>query len=1169
MKKNCSPDRLSNYLLIRKKLILKMKLIGILICIVGLTGAYASVYSQQTKLNLNVKNTTVKDVLKQIEDQSEYTFMYNASKIDVYREIDLNVENSSVEDILKMIFASEEVSYRIMDRHIIISSDSESEGVKFAQQPQSVSGKVTDSSGEPLPGVTIVVKGTTTGVITDTRGNYSIINIPADATLIFSFVGMKTQEIQLDGRVNINITLIEETVGIEEVVAIGYGTQKKRDMIGSVASLTSDDISRTAPVSIESALQGMAAGVQVNSGAGMPGAPQQIKIRGISSISSGTDPLWIVDGIPVQSSTMDKSFNGELNQSILAMLNPNDIESIHVLKDAAATSIYGSRGSNGVILVTTKTGEKGQPKVNVDIKTGFSNWLDSDIGYANNTEYISIMDLAFQNSGSDQYNIPNIIGALDGATQTMTREEALATNTDWLDKISQTGSFYEANVAVSQGSEKGNSYLSLRYRNDDGNLKYSNLETFSANTNLNYNLLNCFDLGYRLFASYTDNDRLKSGDGKTGAGGWSQVNSNSLPWMKVKDPEGLNGYWNSQAYVNALASIDPVNAQSNLKTVNVISALRGVWHLPVKGLSLKGEYGLNYISNRARSWRSEALLVNGAVAEERKYETKISNYNAYFNYDVPINEDHVLNLVAGVENTRQYTHYMTLKGEGLIGTFQEVGTPNTLSGSTEIGNESYLRGYFGRANYKLFDKYLVGASIRRDGISKFTSEHRWATFLSGSLGWIISEEKFFRIKQVNMLKLRGSFGQTGNTNIPSGITSDSWSVNGNVNETLEGNNNTVLESIGNSDIKWETTNSLDAGIDFGLFNNRINGSVAYYHQKVSDMLLSVSLPPSAGIRGGNSCWQNIGDMKNEGIEFDIKAVLINKKDFTWSAGFNISTNKNKVLALDPASDMNGVGILQEGEGSTVRTITKTGYAFGTWYMAEYAGVDPQKGIPLIYEVETLENGSTRHTGNIIPATVENITNNKMILDGKTSLPKTVGGFNTSIAYRNFDFSMVWSFITGSYIYSRLLQSAMTPNAGMLVANKKLLTNSWTQPGDKAYWPQVVAGNLYYYDNEGNPTTTGVSYGSDNKTPSSQYLEKGDYLKLRNITLGYTLPNELTNRYKINNVRVYVSANNLLSFTDFSDYDPEIEIDQESGGSYSTFSSMPASRTFMFGLSINF
>lgn len=1165
MKKNdLQKDRLR---LLLAKLLFIMRLVFFFICLSIFSAVATETYSQSTKLSLSLNDVTIGDVLRNIEDQSEFRFFYT-EKVSTEKKVSVDFRKTMINEVLDEIFKGTQISYRVVGRQIALFNSNNSSEYFQIGQSREIKGKVTNMAGEPIPGATIAVKGSSNGTITGADGTYTLPKVGEGSVLVFTFVGMKTQEISSQGKLVIDVKLEEETIGIEEVIAIGYGTQKKRDMIGSIASLSYDDVKKTSPISVESSLQGMAAGVQVNSGAGIPGAPQQIKIRGVGSISSGTDPLWIVDGIPVVSGPIDRSYDGETSQSILAMINPNDIESIQILKDAAATSIYGSRGSNGVILVTTKTGKKGQTKVDVDIKTGISDWAKSDIGYANSKDYIAIMDLAFKNRGAGEYSIENSIKQLDGATETMTREEALATNTNWADVISRTGSFYEANLAVSQGTDRGNSYLSLKYRSDDSNLKFNSMENYSANVNLNYNLMKNLDLGYRLYASFTDNDRLKSGDGKAGAGGWAQVNSNALPWMKVYDPAGLNGFWNSRAAVNPLAGIDPVNAQSNLKTINVLSGLNATWLTPVKGLSLKGEFGLNYVANRARSWRSSALLINGAVAQESKYETNTVNYNAYFNYDVPLNENHMLNLVTGVENTRQFMHNMTMKGEGLVGKFPEVGTPNVLSGSSQLGGESYLRGFFGRANYKLLDKYLAGVSIRRDGISKFTPENRWATFLSGSLGWIISEEKFFNFEPVSLLKLRGSYGQTGNTNIPGGITADLWSINSGTS-TLEGFNNTQLASIGNSDIKWETTNSLDAGIDYGLFNNRLNGSVAYYQKKVSDMLLAVTLPPSAGIFGGNTTWQNIGDMKNEGFEFNLNAVAISKKDLTLNLGFNISTNKNKVLALDPESDANHVGILQSGEAGIVRTITKAGLAWGTYYMAEYAGVDAQKGIPLIYEVKKLDDGTTEHTGNIIPATDENMSNNKMILKDKTALPKLIGGFNATLTYKNFDLGMVWSFVTGNYIYNRLLQSSMIPNAGLLVANEKLLTESWTKPGDNAYWPQVVAGNLYNYDSQGNPTTTGVKYGSDNNTPSSQYLEKGDYLKLRNLTLGYKVPGHLTNKYKINNLRVYVAANNLLTFTKFSGYNPELEIDQASGGSYSTFTSLPASRMFMFGLNVNF
>ena len=1151
-----------------KKMYLIMKL-TIFLLLTGLMQVSATVYSQSTKFTFNAQEKQVADVLKEIEESSNFRFFYQREQVDVERLVSVRAKGATVENILDELFRDKGIAYRVLEDNLILLTPGKLKPAgESSVQQGAVSGKVTDKTGSPLPGVTVAIKGSAQGTITDAGGAFSLNNLSPNATLIFSFVGMKSQEVNLEGRSSVNIVMEEEAIGLDEVVAIGYGTQKKRDVIGSIASLSSDDVKKISPTSIESTLQGMAAGVQVNSGAGIPGAPQQIKVRGVGSISSGTDPLWIVDGIPVVSGTIGQSYDGETSQSVLAMINPNDIETIQVLKDAAATSIYGSRGSNGVILVTTKTGKKGQSRVDVDLKTGVSNWAKSDIGYANNTDYIEIMDIAFKNRGADQYSIENTIKNLDGGTETMTREEALATNTNWADAISQTGSFYEANLAISQGSERGNSYLSFKYRNDESNLKFNSLETYSANINLNYNLLKNVDLGYRMFASYTDNDRLKSSDGKAGAGGWAQVNSNSLPWMKKYDPAGLNGYWNSKAAVNALAGIDPINSQSNLKTMNVLAGLNGTWLTPVKGLSLKGELGLNYVTNRARSWRSGAIVINGAVAQETKYEVQTANYNAYFNYDVPINENHILNLVTGVENMRQSAHTTTMKGEGLVGLFPEVGTPNVLSGSSGLGGESYLRGYFGRANYKLLNRYLAGVSIRRDGISKFSPKNRWATFVSGSLGWIISDEAFFNFEPISLLKLRGSFGQTGNTNIPGGITSDLWYINSGTN-SLEGKNNTYLQSIGSSDIKWETTNSLDVGIDYGLFDNRINGSVAFYQRKVSDMLLAVSLPPSAGIYGGNTTWQNVGDMQNEGIEFNVNALAINKRDFTWNIGFNISSNRNKVLKLDPESDLNKVGILQSGEAGIVRTITKTGLEWGTYYMAEYAGVDSQKGIPMIYEVETLEDGTTRHTGNIIPATSENMSKNLMMLQGKSAVPEILGGINMNFTYKNFDLGMVFSFVTGNYIYNRLLQSSMTPNQGMLVANRQLLTESWTKPGDKTYWPMVTAGNLYNYDNEGNPTTAGISYGSDNNTPSSQYLEKGDYLKFRNLTLGYTVPKQVTNKYNIGNVRIYAVANNLLTFSDFSGYNPEIEIDQKSGGSYSSFTSLPASRIFMFGLNVNF
>ena len=1039
-------------------------------------------------------------------------------------------------------------------------------------QSKVVTGTVTDKEG-PLPGVTVIIKGTTSGMSTDTNGQYLITVPDNDATLAFSFIGYASQEFTVGRQSVIDVVMIELVSEIEEVVVVGYGTMKKRDVLGSISTLKANDIMKTNPVSIDAALQGMASGVSVTS-SGVPGAPVQVKVRGVNSISSGTDPLWIIDGIPVTSGTLDASFNGEIRQNILSMINPSDIESIQVLKDAAATSIYGSRGSNGVIVVTTKKGKQGENSFDIDIRSGVSQWTKTDVGIATGREYVAIMDFAKSNARLSGLYDPTVesLSRLYNYQSAMTREEALKTNTNWVDQISRMGNFFDARLSASNGSEKAGSYLSLNYRKDNGNIKFNDMQTISANINTHYQALNVLTLGFKMLASYTDNNRIKSSDGTRGAGGWAQANSHSLPWMKVYDPNGINGYWNSQSYVNALAGIDPRNSESNLQSLNLISGLTTDLILPVKGLSLHGELGVNYVNSKAESWISVNVRETGTQAEENKIQSITTNYNTYLNYDRAFNDSHNINFVAGAEGTRGSVQTTRLIANDLYGIFHEIGTPGSLSGSSRLGGESYLMGIFGRANYNYSNKYYAGVSMRRDGISKFIRENRWATFLSGSLGWIISEEAFFNMEVINFLKLRGSYGQTGNTSIPTGITDDIWDIVSG-SSTLQGSNSTQLVNIGNRDIKWETTSTLDVGFDFGLLKNRINGSVAWYRQTIEDMLLKVSLPYSAGITGtyGNAIWRNVGDMENYGWEFNVDATVIEQKNFRWNIGGNFSTNHNKILALDPESDATGTGFTPESDASSdneLRVIIKKGLPLGNWYMSEFAGVDPQKGIPMIYEIETLADGSTRHTGNVIPATTTHYANNRMILPGKSSIPKMVGGFNTNLSYKGFDMNMVWNFAAGHYIYNRLKQNMMTPSEGLWTLSRELLTNSWMRPDDHTKYAMTTIASTYYYDGEGNPSAESYNYGSE-RTPSSLWLEKGDYLRLKNVQVGYNLPQKFCHAARMKTIRIYFSGSNLLTFTKFSGYDPEVEIGRNSISSVVFFSNLPQSSIYSFGLSAKF
>ena len=1125
--------------------------------------------AQKKNVTLSANQITVANLIKEVEKQTDYLFVYNEKDVNLGQTVSVNANNESAVSVLAKALAGTGVTPKVEGTNIVLSK------TNATAENEAITGTILDEKGEPVVGASVLVKGTTNGVSTDFDGKFSI-NAPANAVLVCSSIGFVPQEIAVSGRNNINVALATDTEILDDVVVIGYGTAKKRDYIGSVSTLKSDDVMMTNPTSVESALQGMAAGVQVNSAVGVPGAPQQIKIRGVGSLSCATDPLWIVDGIPVQSGTMDSSYDGETGQSIIGMLNPNDIESIQVLKDAAATAIYGSRASNGVIIVTTKSGKKGSIKVNVDLKAGLSDWAKKDIGLANTTEWFQIADMAMKNTMNTQaFDVSQTLGNLDGVVNPITTDEAKKVNTNWIDQISRVGSFYEANVSVSGGSDRIKSYASFKYRKDNGNLKFNDLTTFAGNVKLDWNICKWFDLSYRLAASYTDNNRIKSSDGKNGAGGWGQVNTNALPWFKVYADEANGVFWNPKSTTNPLASMDPANMFSNLKTMNIISNLSGIVKLPVEGLSIRGDWGVNYISNDGQSWRNAAVMstTDQNIAKENKDIILINNLAAYINYSRNFNDKHDVSAVLGVEGMRKSGQYTNLTATGLVGQFHEVGTPNHLTGHSGLGGENYLLSYFFRANYKLLDRYIVNFSARRDGSSKFSEENRWANFFSGGLGWVISEEPWFNSRTINLLKLRGSIGQVGNSNLPGDVLTDSWEIVNGTGDSLEGLSTSRLYSVGNPALKWETTTSYDAGVDFGFFNNRLNGSVAYYRRNVSDMLTKVSLPMSSGIRGGNSGWQNIGCMYNQGVELELMGTIMQRKNFSWTAGMNLATNVNKVTALDAASDATGAGITNAGDGSQFRTIIKTGYAYGTYYMAEYAGVDPQKGIPMIYKVKTNPDGSTEHTGETIPATTTNIEANRMILDGKTALPTVVGGFNTTLKFYGFDVSAVFSFACGQYVYSRLVQSSFTPNAGMMVMNRKLLTDSWKQPGDVTDVPQVNAGCMYFYDDAGNEVahdpTKGILYGSENKTPTSRFLEKADYLKLRTLTIGYSLPAKALAKAKIQNVRFYLSGGNLFTLTPFSGYDPEVAVDQMTGGAVETFTAMPTTRTYTFGVNLNF
>ena len=695
-------------------------------------------------------------------------------------------------------------------------------------QNATITGKVVDPKGEPLVGVSVLEQGTTNGTVTDMNGRYSIVVQKDSSPLRFSYMGFDNQEIVPGKRRVIDVTLTENSVVIDDVVVIAYGTKKRRDMIGSVSKIKSDEMSLMQGGRFENSLQGLASGVQVVND-GMPGSTPQIKIRGIGSIASGSDPLWVVDGIVGGGSTM---------------VNSNDIESIEVLKDAAATAIYGSRGANGVIIVTTKKGKKGGLKFDVHYEGGITPITNSDLGLANTKTYFNIMDEARANVGLNPLDPQKDIiePYYSNWTSPITREEAMNTDMDWVDLVTRMGHFHDINVALNQGGENSTTYASVNYRSDESSLKGLSMNAVSARLNSEFKK-GIVTLGTQSFLKF---DRKKS------TNKWAVV-SDKFPWRKVYDPEDPTGYWNPQmADGHPTATLDNDYQLSTGENFSFRTTLYMDVNLKwIKGLSVRADASYGYGLAQSDYWLSGLITntgnVDGNQGNKSKKTTKSQQYHAFAKYNREWT-DHGLDIVTGIEANRSYTDNAVVAGKNLSGEFQEPKIIGTMLGnnSAYIGGESYTFSFFNRIDYKFKQRYLLGASFVREGSSKFVKENRFGDFYSVSGGWIISDEAFMRNAGfISLLKLRGSYGETGNQNIPSEVTKNSYSIKS--KQYYNNMQNMFLWNIANKAAKWEKNKSIDLGLDYALFNNKVNGSIAYYRRTTSDMLMRVQLPASAGI----------------------------------------------------------------------------------------------------------------------------------------------------------------------------------------------------------------------------------------------------------------------------------------------------------------------------------
>lgn len=1137
---------------------MRVTLILFLICI-GQTFAVNG-YSQNKRLSINLSDVSIKSVLSTIEDQTEYFFMYEAHNVDVERKVSISVEDRSVPEILNKLFDSTNIIYKINDRQIALSNESMA---SVGQQLLVVSGRVTDSSGTSMPGVSVVVKGTTNGTITDVNGGYRLSNIPENAILQFSFVGMKGQEVAVGGKTTVDVTLSEDAIGIEEVVAIGYGTARKSDISGSVVSVNREEMLRKNPTNILQGIQGSAAGVIVTAQDGAPDANAAIRIRGVATITGIADPLYVVDGVQVGT-----------NANFLA---PSDIESIEILKDASATAIYGAAGANGVIMITTKHGEIGSTHITFSADYGVQT-LASKLDVGDVDQYAANMRQARINDGGILAN------QIFAATYDGKRN-----NIDWQDVMTRTSLKQQYNLSASGGTEKTQSNFSLSYLNNDGIVINSNYNRMTARANVVTKLANFVEIGGDLNFIHSESQGSNAGLGNNGnlssLRDWAftaptmdyvDPETNKIISPQVKNPDGTFGApeqgdvgSNDSNLGNNIYAEQMENTGVTKNNQVLLSAYANIKLF--KGLTFKSIASYNFTANNWYNFwgNKKRYFPDGTLVKLYNYDAKYylginnSNFNTvaienYLTYNWT-DDIHNLTLMAGNSVSKGFGNWSNVSGNDFPGdNIRDISLtkdPTARSGLGAYNLQSRGLSYFGRFQYSLKDRYILTGTIRRDGSSNFGAENRWGTFPSAAAAWRISEENFMQgIPDISNLKLRLGWGQTGNSgNIGdkavTALTSDKiqyfyYGQNG-----QSGMNTTRQLATGYAPtltdprLKWETNEQTNVGIDLGLFRNNLNITVDYFTRKSKDLLLYQSIRPSSGY---TEVYTNYGEIENKGIEFSVNYKKQIDQDWNISALLTGSTLKNKVIELaadlfrentGTTNDGSNVGAVGAPSGThwNGHSISREGYAVGSFYGYEVEGIyqsqaeiDAANAAAIAAGHSGYNNGSTTVPGDFKFKDLNGdgfLSDKDMTILGN-GFPKLNYGLTLNASYKNWDFSVYAYGVAGAqiYSYSAMTLSNMFPSDNGTTPNllTEVAQNAWTS--DK---PSTTVPRLSFLD---------LNY---NMRGSDEWVKKGDFLKISNIQVGYNFDRNMMKPLHMESARLYVSVQNVACFSSYNKYgDPE-------------------------------
>lgn len=1028
-------------------------------------------------------------------------------------------------------------------------------------QKTTIKGIVTDINHETLTGVTVMELGTSNGTTTNLNGAYEI-QASKNATLVYSFMGFKSKSVQIRGLQVVNVVLEEDVLGLKELVVVGYGTMKRTDLTGAVVSVNSEAINRTVSTSLDQALQGRAAGVQIQQNTGIPGGSTSIRIRGINSLNASNEPIFVIDGVIIDGST------GSGTDNALSSINPSDILSMDVLKDASATAIYGSRASNGVIMITTKRGKSGEAKVSYN---GYTGWQEMN----KKLDLLNLQEYAILKNARTQVGI--VMG-----DDNFVRPDLLGEGTDWQDELFSKALMTSHNLSITGGSDKSTYAIGAGYLNQDGIAIGSGFKRYNLRSNIDTQVKKWLKGGIN-FALSNSNQVITVADESLIKTALKQT-----PNVAVRNADGTYDGPDTDEYVqNNPVGLAMINENYNEKT-----GIRGSTYLEatiLKGLTFKTEVSLDY--GMSNTYKFNPSYTFGAISttqesvesERSKSYSKFWTWHNIINYNKTFADVHSVNFMLGQEMQKSQWEYLYGYRSGFITNVAhdlDAGDATKAKNHGSSGASSILS-YFGRMFYSYNDRYLLTATLRRDGSSKFAEGNRWGWFPSAALAWKISNESFLKNNDViNNLKIRLGWGSVGNQNIPDNYayTSTMASVATNWGTGMLSGN------TANPDLQWETTYSSNLGLDINLFNNRIEFIGDIYYKKTNNLLLRLPLPSYVGTSGQGSTtppWANIGSLENKGIELTLNTVNIDKRSFSWKSNFVFSLNRNKVLSLDTKSSILDREI-QEGSEKTIVTRTAVGHAIGQFYGYKVIGRF-EKATDFYYKDENgkvqptaIPKGMTiSETGVWIGDYIFEDKNKDGVIDEEDRTfignpePKFTYGIGNTFTFGNLDMTV---FVNGSYgnevvNYQRRWLENPRENTNLLEkATHYAVLTKINEAGPVDY------RNIYISGGDADMCRMAASSASStsNFRYSDKFVEDGSYLRIQNISLGYNLPRKWLKKIAFENLKIYANLQNLYTFTAYKGYDPEIgSTNQDALLTGIDNARYPSPRIYTFGLNLTF